>query len=164
MTPAKAEYGCIKTGGWAGRVIRVVTRSPVNHVVYSLGDDRIIEAQPGGVRIRRLRPGEAQQYTWSSLNLTDQQRETATALAATLVGRPYSWLNVFLIGLTALGLRWRWLQRRLDTPRAFMCSQLASYICLHGAGVDLCPAKPSSSESPGDLLDVIEHKTVPQWR
>lgn len=95
------------------------------HAFINLGGDEILEAVSTGARIttRDTLAGREVAYSWPIV-LTDDERARIVAIARTKVGAPYSFVAFAHLALTALGIRWGWLQRRLAASRARYCSQL----------------------------------------
>lgn len=153
--PEVGEFGVIRTNGWAGLGIRIITRSSVNHAFVYVGDGFIIEAQPAGARHApaSLYPGAL----WSGPGLTAGRGEAIAAAARTLVGTPYSWVDCAAIGLTDL-FGWHVpepVRKRLNRRDRLMCSQLADTAYLM-AGVHLyADGRVPGDCSPGDLLALI---------
>jgi len=145
-------YVCVRTHGFVPLSIRLFTRSPYDHAFIYAGDGRIIEAQPGGCR-------EVPLSTYAGYpmladtdeSLTDEQRKRVVAKATALLGVPYGYLDIVRLGLSALGLRWRWLTRAADNERAMICSQVVA-ACGQAAGVDwLCGQGSPAAVTPGML-------------
>lgn len=158
------DFCVVRTGGLAGWLIRLGTRSSVNHAMLFLGDGMIVEATQPRIATRALGKGEAKRYTWSAVQLTDQQRSAIVAQARTEIGTRYGWLDVICCALAILGVRWNWVLGRIDDPSTVDCSHLVTRAYRRGAAIDLIPGKEGYLETPGDLLDVIEGKQVPQYR
>lgn len=157
--PEVGDFGVCRTNSFIAWVIRKFTRSTVNHAVVYVGNGEVVEAQPGGARKRKV---NLQDFTWSHVNLTDEQRTTVRAKALMLRGVPYGYEDIALIALGLLGVRWKWVLNRLDDEDTMICSQLVA-VCYAEASIRLCPGKPYYLTTPGDLLDVIDHETIPVW-
>lgn len=137
--PPAGVYACVKTSGFAPWLIRTVTRSWADHVFISIGDGRIVEAEPGGVRI-----GDVSEYAGCRIEyntgepMTDMQYAAVVEFAESKRGEPYAWTADAVDGMRALGLRWRILARFERARRSVMCSELAAQAGQH-AGLDwLC--------------------------
>ncbi len=151
--PEPGDFLVVRTSGWAGRLIRWVTRSTVNHAGILVHDGRIIEARPSGAGYAAPPPDAL----WSHLPLTDEERGRIIAAATRFVGRPYSWLDCLCIGLadrfgthvpTAV-------RNRLQRPDRMICSQLVDSAYLD-AGVHLfADGRDPGAVSPEDLRVVI---------
>jgi len=153
--PEVGEFGVVRTDGWAGLGIRLVTRSTVNHAFVCVGDGLIVEAQPAGARLAQasLYPGAL----WSGPGLTAGRGEAIAAAARALVGTPYSWVDCAAIGLTDL-FGWHvpeTVRRRLNRRDRLMCSQLCDE-AYRRAGVQLfADGRIPGDCSPADLLALI---------
>ncbi len=154
--PDLGEFGVVRTNGWAGLGIRIITRSTVNHAFVYVGDGLIVEAQPAGARLApaSLYPGAL----WSGPGLTAGLGEAIAAAARALVGTPYSWVDCAAIGLTDT-LGWHVpeaVRRRLNRRDRLMCSQLVDTAYALG-GVHLYDdGRIAGDVSPGDLLLLIQ--------
>jgi hypothetical protein len=149
------DFGVVRTTGWAGTLIRWVTRSKVNHA-FILVDGQVIEGRPAGAGYASLKSYPV--VEWSHLPLTDEQRAAIVARAKAHIGAPYSWVDVVAIGLADL-FGWHVpvsVRQRLARKDRLMCSQLVD-LCYHEAGIELfTDGRPPGDVSPGDLLLLIE--------
>lgn len=140
----EGDFFVIHTEGWAGRLIRLVTRSDVNHAGIYVGNGTIIEARPSGAGTAGVPTGAH----WSSLPLSDGDRAAIVDAAKSLVGTPYSWVDVVCIGLADL-FGWHvpeFVRTRLNRRSRLMCSQLVDTAYLK-AGIHLF----SDGRIPGDV-------------
>lgn len=155
MSPRLGDFGVVRTNGWAARLIRWATRSPVNHAVLCVGD-QLVEGDPHGARLGRL-DAYGDRVIWAGWTLTDNQRTEIAAWGLSRVGTPYSWLDCVEIGLVdRFGWAPRWMRRRLRSDRTLMCSQLVT-AAYDAAGVHLFDdGRPAGGVSPGDLYDLLE--------
>lgn len=157
--PPAGVYGCVKTGGFVAWLIRAVTRSYADHVFIALGDGQIVEAEPGGVRIRDI-----SEYTGCRIELntgetmTDMQRAAVAEFAKSKRGEPYAWTADAVDGLRCLGLRWRILARFERARRSVMCSELAAQAGQY-AGLDWnCGYDNPACVTPADLARRIDEQ------
>lgn len=158
--PIPGEFFVVRTPGWVGRGIRVVTDSDVNHAGLYLGDGRTLEAQPSGAIFGRVSNyGEA---LWSGTNPT--LLEVARTYGAKLAdqafthhGDRYSFVDCACIGLANLfGVHVPPpVRQRLNDPHMNMCSQLVDRIHME-VGVHLFQdGRLPGDVSPGALRDLI---------
>lgn len=157
--PRPGDYIVVRTGGWAARLIRVVTRSRFNHVVIYIGGGQVIEATPrDGVRIAELAE-YASDLMWSNTAepTLSEERERVVDFARYLVGEKYSFETDAVDLLARLGIRWRLLSRLTTARKALMCSQLVAICGVH-AGITawLCGKSSAGAVVPGDLAARIE--------
>jgi uncharacterized protein YycO len=153
--PKLGDYGVVATGGFWPRVIRLVTRSSVNHAVLYIGSGQIVEGEPDGARIVDWREyGDA--VRWSSVQLTRPQREAIAAWGRKHEGTPYNWIDDLAIGLVdVFGWAPKFLRDRLKSTDRLMCSQLVD-AAYDAAGVDLfTDGRPVGGVSPGDLAELL---------
>ncbi len=148
----------LRSNDFTGAVIRLVTRSPVNHAGVCLGGAGTVEAKMRGAIIGREHPG-AINGTALLANLERQRPGVGTEIAAAarkLVGTPYGFVDIAALGLADLGLRQRWLEKVLDRQHALICSQLVDQACLN-VGVHLfSDGRMPGRVDPGDLKRLID--------
>jgi hypothetical protein len=152
--PPAGVYGCVRTSGFVPWLIRTVTRSWADHVFVSVGDGRIVEAEPGGVRF-----GDVSEYAGCRIEyntgelMTDLQHAAVAEFAESKRGEPYAWTADAVDGMRCLGLRWRILARFERARRSVMCSELAAQAGQH-AGLDwLCGQHDPSQVTPAMLAE-----------
>lgn len=154
--PEPGEFGVVRTGGWAGWLIRVVTRSTVNHAFVYICNGLLVEAEPSGARY-----GYADAYPdaiWSGPAITEGKGRQIANEAIALIGTPYSWLDCLAIGLAKISGRALpgFIRSRIERTDRLMCSALCDY-AYHLAGVELYDdGRLFGDVSPGDLLLLIE--------
>ncbi|HLI39616.1 MAG TPA: hypothetical protein VKV80_20085 [Streptosporangiaceae bacterium] len=146
-------YVCVKTRGFPAWVIRMATRSRVNHA-FIVADDQggIIEARPGGVRRGSLAAyAGAYAAADTAEPVTGAQRAVVAAKAESMLGTGYNFPAIAGIGLEDIGWHWRLLMRIARADRDVMCSQLVA-ACGEAAGLDWLCGKPSPDQvTPADL-------------
>lgn len=154
MKPQPGSYGCVRTGGFYGWLIRVGTRSTFNHAFIVMDEDRIIEGAPGGARWAHLSDYGTDSMVFDTGDaLSDQQRSVIMRKAVTLLDTPYGWTDIVRLSLRCLGVQWQWLTRAADNERAMVCSQLVA-ACGEAAGVDWnCDRECAAAVTPGDLAN-----------
>jgi len=145
----------LRSGGWMSALIRAATRSRVNHAGVCLGDGRTVEAQAKGAVIGREQDNDRVIYgvgLYAHINGLDPYANTRIAdEALRLVGTPYGFTDIAALGLADLGLRWAWLERKVDSQHALICSQLVDQACWN-AGVRLfSDGRMPGRVDPGDI-------------
>jgi hypothetical protein len=157
--PPAGVYGCVQTRGFLPWLVRTVTRSWANHVFIAIGDGRIVEAEPGGVRIR-----DASEYAGCRIEYNDvepmtaDQRAAVAGFAENLIGEAYDWTADGIDGLVALGIRWRILGLIPKARRSVMCSELAARAG-RSAGLDwLCGQTIAAQVTPGMLAQRVDEQ------
>lgn len=137
--------------------------SKVNHTGIYVGNGKIIEAAPGGVRYNDWDAYEGNKAFWSSetgigsrlgdgslstaIELTDEQRAKIVEAAEGLLGTPYGFLDIVAIAFAQQRLDSRldvhkalaeqpWWVRKIESRKTMICSELvdSSY---RAAGVHL---------------------------
>ncbi len=119
--------------GFVEKAIEFVTRSTVHHVVIAISETECIGAEPGGARIR---PINYDGLVWSRFELTPLQAQNCANWARAREGRPYSFVNGFLIGLTMYGFTWpKSVWKHFSTDDSYQCAQFADAALTQGAGI-----------------------------
>jgi cell wall-associated NlpC family hydrolase len=162
--PELGDFGVTRTNGPAAWLIRLVTRSAVNHAFVYVGNGQIVEANPSGAAIGTV--DEYPNAIWSHVALTTQQRHAINNAARSLVGTPYSWVDDACIGLADL-FGWHVpepVRARLNRRDRLQCAQLVD-TAYAMAGVHLfVDGRVPGDCAPSDLLDLIvsqQDSTVP---
>jgi uncharacterized protein YycO len=162
MTPRPGDYIVVRTTGIVSTLICWITRSRYCHAAIVVEDGQLVEAEPGGVRIRPI-----SEYNGCLMlaNTTEptlaEDRAKIINFARSAIARPYAYDTDFVDGLEHLGLRWRLLSRLARGRKAVMCSQLVA-----DAGVNAglngwqCGKATTAEVVPGDLATRIEKR---QW-
>jgi cell wall-associated NlpC family hydrolase len=157
------DFAVVATGGIMGRIIRLVTRSKVNHAMILVHDGQVIEAAPSGATVSPLSNYAGMTLTWSALDLTLTQRAAIVTAARTHIGAPYSWVDDACIGLAAI-FDWHvpaWVRRRLASPDHLMCSQLVDTCYLEAEIHLFADGRMPGDVTPGDLACLIAGEPVP---
>jgi len=150
--PRIGDYGCVKTHGFFGWLIRLGTFSRWNHSVIYVGNGEVVSADPTGVKINKVT--DYDHVAWNQHEeLDDAQRLSIVDYARAAVGAPYSFFTIFDIALRILGLKIiantrfaKWLSQR----EGYICSELVSE-CYNKSGLAL--AKEDWICTPGDLAE-----------
>jgi cell wall-associated NlpC family hydrolase len=174
VTPQPGDYLVTRTSGaWYDRLaawaIRFDTDSPVNHAALAVGptDDypegAIIEARPGGAAYNSIHAYP--QAIWSTGRLPERltpdndDRRKIVAAATTMIGTPYSWLDIIAIGLAQRrtgrvvdGDEW-WV-KRISGDGHLICSQLVDE-AFHVAGIELLAGRLPGLVAPSDLFHLL---------
>lgn len=155
MTPKPADFGLVRIRGYVGWLIRLGQWangdgfSSYHHAFLVLEDGQILEAMPGGARIRPLAQFDGTNAIYSDWPLTDEQRTAICTYAHTLVGTPYSVLDYLSLALVRLGIRPPGLTKHM------ICSQLIDTAYLQ-AGVHMFnDGRFSGDVTPADLHTVL---------
>lgn len=155
MTIHPGSYGVVRTGGFMGKVIRLATRSQVNHAFVVIDDTHIVEARPTGAKVKPLSEYDGLLVVYNDTEpIPGVVRHDIVAQALTYATRGvgYGFLDIFALALTTFGVRWRWLASRVERDDRLICSQLVDR-CYLMAGVHLFDdGRLSGQVTPGDLL------------
>ena len=154
-TPRPGDYGIVRTGTLLGRFIRVFTKSRFNHSFIVIDDKgTIVESTREGAVIT---PEGVQKYPDARYNrldqLTDADRLRIIVQAQRLVGTPYGFLDIFVLGLRQFGVNWEIINRKVSKSNKLICSQLVD-LAYRRAGVKLFPEyRLPRDVTPGDLAE-----------
>lgn len=163
-TPQPGDIGLTSIQGPVGALIRVGQWLNGNgfaayeHAFVVLPDDRLIEAMPGGARIRPLTEYDQRQVLYvSPTDLTDAQRTLIAETAQAHEGIGYSFLDYAALAAHRLHLPIPGLRRYVASTRHLICSQLADQ-AYADAGVPLFDdGRWPGYVTPGALFDLLAH-------
>jgi hypothetical protein len=151
------QFVVVATPGLMAALIRIVTRSKVNHAFLLVAPGRIIEAEPGGAVESDLANYDGMYQVASTMPLSDTQRAAIVKAAQGHIGDGYSWVDDACIALTDL-FGWHVppaVRKRLANPHRLECAQLVDQ-CYLQAGIHLWDdGRLPGDVSPGDLALLI---------
>lgn len=124
------------------------------HAFMDLGDGTLIEAEPGGARIRSLDVYNPRNVYWcdriyAATGLTLRQNIADAARA--LEGTKYSFLDYDAIAAHRLGLDTEWLRRYIESTGHLICSQLVDLASTRGGYTIFRDNRWDGFVAPGDL-------------
>jgi len=152
-TPRPGDYGVVKTNGLVGFLIRVGTMSRWNHAFICVDDNLIVEARPIGATLSPVSKYPRAAYNQHE-NISDEQREKIIDFAVKAVGTPYGFIDILVIFLRILGLRFgskTRLMSWLGNKDGLICSELVAK-AYETADFKLIN-EPSYIVTPGDLAE-----------
>jgi hypothetical protein len=153
----QVRYGVVRTSGWAGWLIRVATRSTVNHA-FVVNGPTIIEANPSGLAYGKV----AKYYPAAILSepIEGKQADAVWAWSVAHLGTGYGWLDILAIALAVARFPTpKWAVKRLTNTNTLICSQAVA-TAYTAAGIHL-GNKPPAATTPGDLLHVLHNEPEP---
>lgn len=139
------DFAVARLDGRIGRLIRFGQWlngdgfADYEHAFVYVGDDQLVEAQPGGALLRPCSVYEGRPALWSSghVALTPEQRAAVVAAACGYVGVPYSVLDYFALAAHRFHLPiGPLIKGYVADSRHMICSQLVDQ-CYQDAGVAL---------------------------
>lgn len=154
------DYGLTTIGGVTGFFVNIGQAllndsSRFTHAFIVLDDGNVLEAMPGGAQINPLSKHIKKPVIYSSIDLTDAQRNSILMAARKLKGTPYSFIDYFALALHNFGLHPAWMKKRIGDSGHMICSQLVDEVYLR-AGVHLFDdGRWPGFVTPGDLMYVI---------
>jgi hypothetical protein len=123
------DIGCTQITGDVGLLIRLGQWlngdgfADYEHAFVYVGDNRIVEAEPGGARPASLTEYAPRTVVW--LHCPEQYRATVTAAAISLIGTPYSAADYFALALHRCHIPAPGLRRYIQSSGHLICSTLA---------------------------------------
>lgn len=166
--PAPGTFGLTRIGGLLGVLISlgqwlIGDAARFSHAFVVLDDGTVMEAMPSGARPAPLADVLARRplaFSWA-IPLTDAQRAAVVAQARALAGTRYGFSTYLHLALLRIGVRWRWLDRRIRASGSLICSQLVDE-AYRRAGVQLFDdGRPAHEVTPGDLANALIER---DWR
>lgn len=146
----EGQVGLVRTHGFSSWVIRLFTRSRVNHMVYDTGTELISAEYP----VVRTRPyGHFTNIVWSQFPLSHAEVGKETPFAYAQVGKAYGWMDDLAIGIGILlhDRTPKWIMRWLSNNGEWICSALCDAILRH-AGIHVFDDdRPTGSVFPGSF-------------
>lgn len=151
------QFGVVRTKGFYGEMIRLGTRSQVNHAFIVVDDDgTIVEAEGGGVQVSHLTKYPVMDTTFSKFPFRPEVGKNIAHNALALVGTEYNWIDIGVLTLMSFGLHQKWMVERARNTQQLFCSQLVD-LAYRQSGINLFPNKPTGFVVPGDLFWYAAH-------
>ena|ERR1700722_12379607 len=159
------DYGLTQISGDVGRLIRFgqfldgVGFEDYEHAFVYIGNGQLVEAEPGGARVRSITEYDSSRVLWSTghFQLTQAQRAKICARAVGFTaankgkGIPYSFLDYLALTTHRLHIPGPWLKDYIQSNQHVICSQLVD-ICYQNGGVQLFnDGRWPGYVTPGDL-------------
>jgi uncharacterized protein YycO len=117
-------------------------------VFVYVGDGKIVEAMPSGSVEDDLHYDHVRWVTYPG---KETGRRVAVAAALAMVGRPYGFLDLAALAVSAFGIRDGWATRRVSRGHRLICSQLCA-VAWAASGVFIDPGKAPAAITPADWL------------
>jgi len=159
--PLPGDFGLVSITGTVGRLTRIGQwlngdgYRDYEHAFIVLNNHGLLEAEPGGARLRELTEYDGTNVIYSDWPLTNQQRDQIVETALSLVGTPYSILDYLSLVLVRLHIRPGWVARYVANTGHMICSQLVDN-CYQRTGVHLFDdGRLPGDVTPGDLSTVL---------
>lgn len=126
------DFGLTRINGAAGAAIRLGqwlngdSFVDYEHAFIALDDGTLLEAEPGGARIRPIT--DYPRAIYSGWTLTSDQRAAIVAQARTLIGVPYSAADYLALAAHRLGVPVPGLRHYIGDSGHMICSQLVDEV------------------------------------
>lgn len=162
--PLPGDFGLVKMGGEAGRLIRIGQWlngdgfADYEHAFIYAGDGQIVEAEPGGAKCVPL---HYDGVLWSTgiprqLRPFGDQRAAIVKAARGYTGTPYSFADYLALAAHRLHIPAPGLREYIASSGHMICSQLVDQ-CYQDAGVHLFDdGRWPGYVTPGSLYDVLK--------
>ncbi|MFH8569976.1 hypothetical protein [Streptomyces sp. NPDC017993] len=141
--PLPGDIGLTQISGHVGRLIRIGQWLNGNgfadyqHAFLVLPDNQLLEAEPGGARVRPLSSYEGVEVLYvCPSGLSERQRADICSASRAYVDVPYSFLDYVAIAAHRIHLPVPGLRRYISATGHMICSQLVDQ-CYKDAGVHL---------------------------
>lgn len=155
--PGLGQIGLVRTRGLSSWLIRVFTRSTVNHTITYIGNNEVISCETSGVKILPI--STFPNASWSHFGLEFWEIADILNFTHDQLGKPYDKLMFVWCGVSrVLKVRHtpKWILRRLATNRAWICSQLCDS-AYRAAGIHLfTDHRAVGAVVPGDFEPIWE--------
>jgi hypothetical protein len=128
--PKPGDFGLVAIAGPPGWLIQVGQAlngdgwGPFQHAVLMISDTELIEAEPGGARIRPVEAYDGTNITWSDWSLSNSDRGHIAIEGRAFEGVGYSALDYDALALHRLGIPAPGLRRYIASTGHVICSQL----------------------------------------
>lgn len=130
--PQPGDFGLVHVVGGVGILIRIGQWlngdgfADYEHAFVHVGDDKVVEAQPGGAHETTLADYDGRPIAWSSghIALTDAQRAEIVTAAHGYLGVPYSFVDYLSLLLARFRIRLPFVKRYVASTGHMICSQL----------------------------------------
>lgn len=167
--PLPGDFGLTQIHGRAGKLIRFGQYlngsgfENFEHAFVYVGGNMIVEAEPGGARLRPVSEYAAANVLWSTdhIPLTTPQRDAICLRAKQFYtandgkGVPYSALDYFALAAHRLHIWAPFLKSYVQNSGHVICSQLVD-ICYQNAGIHLFKDdRWPGFVTPGDLYGLL---------
>lgn len=169
--PPLGCIGVVDTKSFFGKIIKWFTRSPVCHAVVYVGNNALVEGEPGGAQtapwdkygdkmiwLTEMSRIDIDGVPVGVLEPTEDQRHriASWALACAVAKVGYNFWDIAILALCSPRLdrinpnKPPWWAKRLASNGALVCSQLVDNAWAH-AGLDVFVGRVPGFVTPGDL-------------
>jgi Permuted papain-like amidase enzyme, YaeF/YiiX, C92 family len=155
--PVVGDYFVVHTTGWAARLIQLGTWSKWNHAGIYIGDEKVIEARPNGVKIRSVHEYDGLPIMWSNeSSLTETERLNLVNFAKHFENDGYGIWSIIALAFKCLGINVFPAIKRAENENRVICSQLVAW-CYSHVGIKLS-VKQHALVTPADLAKRLSRK------
>ena len=155
------DFAAVRTTGDVGALIRVGEFlngdgfGDFEHAMVYVGDGQIVEAEPGGARIRPRGIESGDLWSTGLWNLSGATRGKIVAAARSYIGTPYGWIDYAALAAHRLHIPAPGLRGFIASSKSMICSQLVD-AAYEGAGVHLfSDGRWPGYVTPGALANLI---------
>lgn len=159
--PRPGDIGLVRIPGAGGFLIRVGQWlngdgfADLEHAFVCVGGGELVEAEPGGARLRPLSQYDGAGVVW--LCCPAQYGGAVARAARSGVGTPYSWLDYFALAAHRLRIPVPGLRIYIESEHHAMCSAFADQ-CAAAGGWHLFRRRWAGYVTPGALRRLAEEQ------
>lgn len=133
--PRPGDIGLVRIKGPAGWAIQLCEllydgNWRQSHAFIYLGNDEVIEAEPGGdgVRIANISEYDGRTILWSTREINDIMREMIVTTAREYLHTPYKWRDYFALAAWRFHIRFGFIRRIIEDNSRLICSQYVDLV------------------------------------
>lgn len=134
------------------KLIELVTRAPVHHVIVAISENECVSAEIPRVRTRPI--SKFPHAIWSQFDLDDDERYEIAEFAFRQIGKKYALMDDILIGI-ALLMRERmprWIVAKVSSDNRWQCAELADASLLAAGKSAIADDRPPCVVFPGSFI------------
>lgn len=162
--PQPGDIGLVRVQGRIGALIRIGQWlngdgwTSYEHAFVYVGDDRIVEAEPGGAVLGYLGEYADRPIAW--LRCPDGHGPSVADAARDLIGQPYSWLDYAALAAHRLHIPVPGLRTFIGSQGHLICSQLCDVAASRGGWRIFRDGRWPGYVTPGALEDLAKAGTA----
>jgi len=162
------DYVCVNIKGhtpWGwfiAQAIKHFTHSEYDHAFVIVGaDGTIVEAKPTGAEVSNITEYAGMDMKFYTYPIPGKMRKAIADNARGFVGVKYGFLDIVYLGLTANGLKFKWLLKKVLREDRMICSQLVATSGVKaGTRLWLCGKADPQLVTPADLAKLADQYTL----
>ena len=161
----KAQIGLVHSTGFYGNAITLFQQiedrgdpnfpSHWNHAFIAVDETHLVEAAPGGARIRPI--SDYPNIRWSQFILTEDERNIIVKFMLDRIDAPYAYEDILFIAVAILSgdNTPAWIDREIADDNRWICSALVD-AAFHAAGWHLFHDRQPAAVFPATIARLFE--------